>query len=127
MRRALRVVLLLAAVAVIASPALAQPPTAQTLRVEFGRRSDPWAKPALEGYVYNPSSYRIGSILLKVQVLDGDQKVVRERTAWLYGNVASNDRGYFVVPILPDDGADRGYRITIDSFVLIAREETAAP
>lgn len=125
-RRALVLSVLLAAVALPAIDAAAQAPTAETLKVEWSRRVDPWSKPTVEGYVYNDSGYRIGSVLLRVQLLDGSQRVVAERKAWLYGNIPAGDRGYFRVPILPEDG-DRTYRISVDSFVLIAREATQSP
>jgi hypothetical protein len=96
-------------------------PRADTLRVEWKKRTDPWLRPAVEGYVHNPSSYRIGTVLLKVQLVDAAQRVVSERSAWVYGNIPAGDRGYFVVPILPGDRGN-DYRITVESFVLISRE-----
>jgi hypothetical protein len=96
-------------------------PRTDTLRVEWKKRADPWLRPAVEGYVYNPSPYRIGTVLLRVELLDGEQRVVKERTAWVYGNINAGDRGYFVVPVLPDE-ADKTYRIGVESFVLISRE-----
>jgi hypothetical protein len=96
-------------------------PRADTLRVEWKKRDDPWLRPALEGYVHNPSSYRIGTVLLRVQLLDGEERVVKERTAWVYGNINAGDRGYFVVPVLPDESG-KTYRIGVESFVLISRE-----
>lgn len=100
-------------------------PRADTLRVEWKKRTDPWLRPAVEGYVHNPSGYRIGTVLLKVQLVDGAERVVSERTAWVYGNIPAGDRGYFVVPILPGDGSNE-YRITVESFVLISRESAGS-
>ncbi|MBI2216201.1 MAG: hypothetical protein HYU51_02790 [Candidatus Rokubacteria bacterium] len=105
----------------VTAHAQSEAPRADTLRVEWKKRTDPWLRPAVEGYVHNPSSYRIGTVLLTVQLVDGARRVVSERTAWVYGNIPAGDRGYFVVPILPGD-AGNDYRITVESFVLISRE-----
>jgi hypothetical protein len=117
------VVAALAGVASVAGMATAQDaaPRTATLTVEWGKRSSTWLRPAVEGYVYNPSSYRIGTVRLKVQLVDGTDRVVSQRTGWVYGNIPAGDRGYFVVPILPDDG-DVTYRISVDSFFVIAHE-----
>ena len=99
--------------------ARAQPPVAGTFNIEWKKRTDPHLRPGLEGWVANPSNYRVGSMLLKVQTLEAD-RVAAERTVWVYGHVPPQGRAFFVVPIIPEDRYT--YRITVDSFDLIARE-----
>ena len=48
-----------------------QPDVARLLRVEWEPGSDKWGPPRLVGHVYNDSTYRIGSVRLRVETLDG--------------------------------------------------------
>jgi len=125
MRFAARVViaLVVATVAVpgiVTPPAWAQRPTPQTFQIEWKKRTDPFQRPGLEGWVMNPSGYRVGSMLLKVETIGPDNKVGGERKIWVYGHVPAGGRAFFVVPLRPDDLEN--YRITVDSFDLISRE-----
>jgi hypothetical protein len=118
------VLVVVIAAAAINAPAAAQrppSPSPQSLPVEWARRGDPWARPGIEGYVHNTSRYRIGSVRLTVEALDENQRPVNNRTVWVYGNIAAGDRGYFSFPVLAAD-AERTYRITVESFVLISLE-----
>ncbi|MBI2206139.1 MAG: hypothetical protein HYU41_20080 [Candidatus Rokubacteria bacterium] len=94
-------------------------PSPQSFEVAWKRRTDPNLRPGIEGWVYNPSGYRVSSVLLRVQVLDAD-RVVSEKRAWVYGHIPAGGRGFFVIPVAPDDRAT--YRIVVDSFDLISRE-----
>jgi hypothetical protein len=117
-----RVLATLTLVAVLlATPyASAQRVDPETLTVEWKRRTEVWVRPGLEGWVYNPSTYRIGSVRLKVQKLDGANQVVSERHTWVYGHVPAGGRTQFVIPLEPQDSAI--YRISVESFVLISQE-----
>jgi hypothetical protein len=95
-------------------------PRPNDFQVEWKRRTDPFQRPGLEGWVSNPSGFRVGSMLLKVQILDADNQVSGERKVWVYGHVPAGGRAFFVVPLQPDDRAN--YRIIVDSFDVISRE-----
>jgi hypothetical protein len=107
----------------LAGGAAAQPQAevARQLRVEWEALAEEWTRPRLVGYVYNDSTYRIGSVRLRVQVLDASDKVVRDDLAWIYIDVPARSRAQFSVR--RPEGS--GYRVTVESFVLISRE--AAP
>ena len=100
--------------------ASAQRPDAQSFQIEWKKRTDPHLRPGIEGWVSNSSSYRVGSMLLKVETLDGANQVIAERSVWVYGHVPAGGRAFFVVPLKPDD--NEIYRISISSYDLIARE-----
>jgi hypothetical protein len=77
------------------------------------------ATPSIEGYVHNDDRYRVGGVRLKVEGLDAAGTVVGETQGWVYGNIPSGGKTYFVVP------APRGaasYRISVVSYHLIALE-----
>ena len=115
-------VVITAAVSGVPSHAAAQAghPRPHDFQIEWKRRTDPFQRPGLEGWVMNPSSFRVGSMLLKVETVDAENKVSGERKVWVYGHVPANGRAFFVVPLTPDDRAS--YRITVDSFDVISRE-----
>lgn len=94
-------------------------PTPQSFEVEWKRRTDPHLRPGIEGWVHNPSGYRVSSVQLRVQVVEAD-RVVSEKNTWVYGHIPAGGRGFFVIPLAPDDRAT--YRIVVDSFDLISRE-----
>lgn len=94
-------------------------PQPQSFRVEWQPRAGLWARPGVEGYVYNESAYRVGNVRLRVQLLDASERVLEERFAWIYGDIGAGSRGYFV---LPAPGAGRTYRIAVESFDLISRQ-----
>ena len=113
-RRLLRLAVLAAAVlscGPLAGPARAQ--GAADFRIEYSKEAVPRAGWAVEGYVYNGSRYLVSGVRLRVEVLEASGAVIGESFGWVYGNVPSNGRAYFVVP-LPRRGAD--YRISIVSF-----------
>jgi hypothetical protein len=106
-----------------AATAQTQAEVAQSLRVEWHRTTERWRRPSIEGYVYNDSPYRIGGLQLRLETLDGSDQVVSETFGWVYGNVRSSSRTYFLVPLPP--GGGETIRVTVASFHLIARESPA--
>jgi hypothetical protein len=96
-----------------------QADVAKQLRVEWGPSTETWTRPRLVGHVYNDSTYRIGSVRLRLEILDTSNQVIGEKLAWIYIDVPARSRAYFAVPRPP--GAE-GFRVTVESFVLIARE-----
>lgn len=91
----------------------------QLLRLEWQPTTETWRRPSLTGFLYNDSTYRIGSVRLRVEALDGANQVLSETLAWTYVNVSARSRGPFTVA-RPKVGET--FRITVESFVLIARE-----
>ena len=89
------------------------------LRVEWEPGSEAFGRPKIVGYVYNDSRYRIGSVRLRVESLDGEKRVVRETLAWTYFDVPAAGRAYFFVA-RPQGGTD--FRLSVESFVLISIE-----
>jgi hypothetical protein len=91
----------------------------ESFRVEWARRTEPWMKPGVEGYVYNDSVYRVSNVRLRIEVLDGANQRVGERFGWVYGSIDPGGRGYFV---LPPPEAGHTYLITVVSFDPISRQ-----
>jgi hypothetical protein len=105
----------------LAGEVTAQPQAevARLLRVEWEPLTQEWTRPRLAGHVYNDSTYRIGSVRLRVEILDAaSQQPVREELAWIYVNVPARGRAYFSVQRPKGDA----FRVTVESFVLIAVE-----
>lgn len=100
--------------------AWAQAASPVSLRVEWGLRSHPYLKPAIEGYVYNDSTYRVGSVRLRIELLNEANQVIGERLAWVYGNVPGGSRTYFLIS--PPPRGAHTYRIQVESYDVIARE-----
>jgi hypothetical protein len=99
--------------------AQSQMDVARLLRVEWEPGTDKWGPPRLVGHIYNDSTYRIGSVRLRVQTLDSSDSVVGETLAWVYVSVPARSRAYFSVR--RPSGSD-AFRLTVESFVLISRE-----
>jgi hypothetical protein len=110
---------LLAALALgLCDVAAAQAPPLSAFRVEWERRTGFW-RPAIEGYVYNESEYRVGNVRLRITVVDESGNALGEKTGWVYGAIDARGRGHFILP-LPEAG--RNYRISVESFDLLARQ-----
>jgi hypothetical protein len=92
---------------------------ARALRVEWRRVDEPWRRKTIEGYVYNDSAYRVGSVRLRVVALDSAEQPIGESFGWVYGNIASGGRWPFSLP-LPRAG--ESFHVSVESFVLVARE-----
>jgi len=118
-RRALGVLIGLACFGVTAVAAQTTADVAPLLRVEWKSTTETWRRPALIGFVYNDSTYRIGSVRLRVEALDDTNQVLSQTLAWAYVNVPARGREAFEVA-RPKQG--HTFRITVESFVLIARE-----
>ena len=92
---------------------------ANSLRVEWQRTISLRGSPVIAGYVYNDSSVRIGGVRLRVEILDRSNQVVGETFGCVYGNISSRGRWPFSMPPLT---AGESFRVTVESFHLIARE-----
>ena len=92
---------------------------ADSLRVEWQRTTSLGGRPVIEGYVYNDSPFRIGGVRLRVEILDSSNQVVGETFGWVYGNISSRGRWPFS---MPPPTAGESFRVTVESFHLIARE-----
>ena len=102
-----------------AAMAQVQAEVARLLRVEWAPLSEEWTRPRLVGHVYNDSTYRIGSVRLRLQSLDASDRVLREDLAWIYVDVPARGRGYFSVN---RPAGAQSFRVTVESFLLISRE-----
>jgi len=102
-----------------AAAAQVQAEVARLLRVEWSPLSEEWTRPRLVGHVYNASTYRIGSVRLRLQSLDASDRVLREDLAWIYVDVPARGRAYFSVN---RPAGAQSFRVTVESFLLISRE-----
>ena len=102
-----------------AAMAQVQAEVARLLRVEWAPLSEEWTRPRLVGHVYNASTYRIGSVRLRLQSLDASDRVLREDLAWIYVDVPARGRAYFSVN---RPAGAQSFRVTVESFFLISRE-----
>lgn len=102
-----------------AAMAQVQAEVARLLRVEWAPLSEEWTRPRLVGHVYNDSTYRIGSVRLRLQSLDASDRVLREDLAWIYIDVPARGRAYFSVN---RPAGAQSFRVTVESFFLISRE-----
>jgi hypothetical protein len=98
------------------------PPPTPSFRVEWERRTGAFWRPAVEGYVYNDSEYRVGNVRLRVEVVDASGRHLGGRTVWVPGAIDARGRGYFVLP-LPESG--QAYQIAVEAFDLLARQAPA--
>jgi hypothetical protein len=119
---AMMVLTLTPAVAAVAAAQPAQDEVARQLRVEWRLPGEEWTRPRIVGHVYNDSSYRVGSVRLRVEILDAASQPVRSELAWIYVDVPARSRASFSVR-RPAGGT--AFRLTVESFVLIARERPA--
>lgn len=95
------------------------PPEPSAFRVEWERRDARFWRPAVEGYVYNESDYRVGNVRLRVEVVDASGHRLGGKTVWVPGAIDARGRGYFMLPP-PEVG--QAYRIAVESFDLLARQ-----
>jgi len=116
---ALGTILALAPIGVATVGAQTNAEVAPLLRVEWEPTTETWRRPGLTGFVYNNSTYRIGSVRLRVEALDEANQVLSQTLAWAYVNIPARGREAFSVA-RPREGAT--FRVTVESFVLIARE-----
>jgi len=93
-------------------------PQPESFRIEWSRLP-PTMRPGVEGYVYNDSRWRVTNVLLRVRVVDGSARVVREDVAPVWGNVVSHGRAFFRLSPLADG---ERYELAVVSFDLISQE-----
>lgn len=93
-------------------------PQPQSFRLEWARLP-PTMRPGVEGYVYNDSRWRVTNVLLRVQVVDGAGRVVRESMAPVWGNVAARGRAFFKLAPLAEG---ESYELAVVSWDLISLE-----
>jgi hypothetical protein len=100
-------------------PPQTPPPALTPFRVELQEATDTPRGPAVEGYLYNHLSWRIGNVRLRVESLDPTGKVTGEAAGWVLGDAPAGGRAYFFIPV-----SERGatYRGTVDSFDRISIE-----
>jgi len=106
-------------------PAVAQgqAAVAQQLRIEWEQVTEACCPPRLVGQIHNGSTYRIGSVRLRVESLDGSNQVLRESLAWIYVTVPARGSAQFSLR----RPSGESFRLSIESFVLIAREGSETP
>src|SRR5262245_38431905 len=97
-------------------------PTVESFSVEWARRTG-YTRPAVEGYVYNNSEYRVGNVLLRVETFDGSGQRRAATTVWVPGAIDAGGRGYFILPALEPD---RTYQLSVQSFDLLSRQPRAS-
>lgn len=100
-----------------------QAAVAQMLRIEWEQVNEACCPPRLVGQIYNGSTYRISSVRLRVEALDGSNKVLRESLAWIYVTVPARGNAQFSLR----RPSGEAFRLSIESFVLIARETDETP
>jgi hypothetical protein len=81
---------------------------------------------AVEGYLYNGLPWRITNVRLRVESLDGSERMTSEASDWVVGDVKGGGRGYFFVPVVSPAAT---YRATVQSFdkVLLEAPPLQAP
>ena len=77
----------------------------------------------VEGYVINKSPYRVGRVRVLVDSLDGANRVVAQKIAWVPGESAGGDRLYFSVPVTPA----AQYRVRVFSYDRIEYAQIISP
>ncbi len=100
-----------------------QAAVAQMLRLEWEQVNEACCPPRLVGQIYNGSAYRISSVRLRVEALDGSNQVLRESLAWIYVTVPARGNAQFSLR----RPSGEAFRLSIESFVLIARETDETP
>ena len=100
-----------------------QSAVASMLRIEWEQVNEACCPPRLVGQIYNGSTYRISSVRLRVETLDGSNNVVRDSLAWIYVTVPARSSAQFSLR----RPTGENFRLSIESFVLIAREGDQTP
>jgi hypothetical protein len=68
----------------------------------------------LEGFVYNESRCLVTDVRIHVVAMNAEGRPIAETLGWVYGDIASGARGYFVLPLPEAAAAD--YRVDVVSF-----------
>jgi hypothetical protein len=93
-------------------------PTTRSFRLEWTPRPG-WMRPGTDGYLYNESRWRVTNVRVRVQVVDGTGRVVRETVVSVFGNAVPGARTFFALPPLADG---ESFQLTVASFDLISLE-----
>jgi hypothetical protein len=80
--------------------------------------------PAVEGYLYNGLPWRIGDVRVRIESLDPTGQVRGEAYGWALGDSPAGGRAFFTVPITVHGAT---YRVSVDSFDKVSREEPQSP
>jgi hypothetical protein len=81
--------------AIEGAAAQGHPEVARLLRVEWEPGTDKWGPPRLVGHIYNDSTYKVGSVRLRLETLDSSGGVDAETLAWIYVSVPARSRAFF--------------------------------
>lgn len=92
-------------------------PAPSAFEIELEEATGTPRGPGVEGYVHNRRLYRIGNVLLRVEILDASGQRIGESFGWVLGNVPPGGRAYFFVPV-----STRGatYRANVQSYDVLA-------
>lgn len=92
------------------------PISEQYFRIESESGQTRKGQPVLRGYVYNLMPYSVANVRLGIQALDGGGQTVGAPTlGWVNGDITSNSRRYFEVPI---QQPATSYRVVVQSYDL---------
>jgi hypothetical protein len=87
---------------------------ASALKVESESAQTQRGRPVVRGYVHNLSPYNVTNVRLGVEAIDaGGMPAGPVTTGWVNGEISTNERRYFEVPL---ERAAAGYRVTVQSF-----------
>jgi hypothetical protein len=92
-------------------------PEQDLFRVETEPRLLGGREAAVQGYVENRSSMRLGGMRLRVESLDESGRVIGESFGWVIGNVPAGGRGFFVIRVQVPGTT---YRTSVQSYDTIA-------
>ena len=88
----------------------------QYFRIESESGQTKKGQPVLRGYVYNLMPYTAINVRLGVQPVDGGGQAVGAATlGWVNGEISSNSRRFFEVPVAQ---TGPGYRVVVQSYDL---------
>jgi hypothetical protein len=73
--------------------------------------------PAVQGYLENHSTMRVGDVRLRVDTVDERGAVVAECFGWVIGDVPAGGRGFFLIRVRVPGPS---YRISVESYDAIA-------
>lgn len=90
------------------------PNGSQFFRIEAESARGRSGRPLVRGYVYNLSPYEVANVRLGVEGLDASGATTGASTAgWVNGEIPSNDRRYFEMPIAQPATT---FRVTVLSY-----------
>lgn len=98
-------------------------PADRAFRVEWEPR---WymGGPAIRGYVFNDSLRLVTNVWLRVERVGADSHADEPVFGWVFGDIASGGRGYFVVSV---PSTEATYRVSIASFDVVSGGGASIP